>query len=97
MMLTYNREIMENDKNKKEQQEESLTDQEQLAQAALGNTEAIQSSTDNNTDILSIPEISGTGSNPSSAAPHSLIVHEDENGEKKYEEGSSETSNNEKE
>jgi len=96
-MLIYNKETMENNKNKKEQQEESLTDQEQLAQAALGNTEAIQSSTDNNIDIRSIPEISGTGSNPSSAAPHSLIVHEDDNGEKKYEEGSTETSNDEKE
>ncbi len=86
---------MENNKNKKEQQEESLTNQEQLAQAALGNTEAIQPSTDNNSDIVSIPEISGTGSNPSAAAPHSLIVHEDENGEKKYEEGGSETSTGE--
>ncbi|MEH3114357.1 hypothetical protein [Pedobacter terrae] len=86
---------MENNENKKDQQEERLTDQEQLAQAALGNTEAIQPSTDNNIDILSIPEISGTGSNPPSAAPHSLIVHEDENGEKKYEEGSSETANGE--
>jgi hypothetical protein len=82
---------MEDNTNKKEQQEESLTNQEQLAQAALGNTEAIQPSTENNNDILSIPETSGTGSNPSSAAPHSLIVHEDENGEKKYEEGSTET------
>lgn len=86
---------MEDHKNKKEQQEEILTDQEQLAQAALGNTEAIQPATDNNNDILSIPEISGTGSNPSSATPHSLIVHEDENGEKKYEKGSTESSTEE--
>ncbi|WP_450091361.1 hypothetical protein [Pedobacter suwonensis] len=96
-MLTYNKEIMENNANKKEQQEEGLTNQEQLAQAALGNSEAIQPSADNNNDILTIPEISGTGSNPSSAAPHSLIVHEDENGEKKYEEGSTETSDKEQE
>jgi hypothetical protein len=82
--------------NKNEQQEVGLTDQEQLAQAALGNTEAIQPSTDSNNDILTIPEISGTGSNPPSAAPHSLIVHEDENGEKKYEEGNTETANVEK-
>ncbi|MFC1223133.1 hypothetical protein ACFE6N_04950 [Pedobacter sp. BG31] len=88
---------MENNTNKKEEQEEGLTNQEQLAQAALGNSEAIQPSADNNNDVLTIPEISGTGSNPSSAAPHSLIVHEDENGEKKYEEGSTETSDKEQE
>lgn len=88
---------MEDNKNEKGQRNEGLTDQEQLAQAALGNTEAIQPSTDNNNDIVTIPEISGTGSNPSSAAPHSLIVHEDENGEKKYEEGSTETADEEKE
>ncbi|WP_293788384.1 hypothetical protein [uncultured Pedobacter sp.] len=86
---------MEANKNENEQQEQRLTKQEQLAQAALGNTEAIQSSTDSNIDIMSIPDISGTGSNPSAAAPHSLIVHEDENGEKKYEEGSTETSSGE--
>ncbi|WP_412468110.1 hypothetical protein [Pedobacter sp. KLB.chiD] len=95
-MLTYNTEIMEDNTNKKEQQEEHLNDQEKLAQAALGNTEAIQPSTDNNNDTPTIPEISGTGSNPSSAAPHSLIVREDENGEKKYEEGSTETSTEKK-
>lgn len=43
-----------------------------MAQTALGNTQVPQPSTDNNNEILSIPKTSGTGSNPSSAAPHSL-------------------------
>jgi len=81
---------MAENESKKEQQKEGLTHQEQLSQAALGNKQAAQPSTDNNSEILSTPKTSGTGSNPSAATPHSLIVHEDENGENRYEEGSTE-------
>lgn len=88
---------MAENKSKKQQQKEDLTDQEQLAQAALGNTQTAQPSTENNNGILSMPKTSGTGSNPSSAAPHSLIVHEDKSGEKRYEEGRTEDLGNEEE
>lgn len=64
------------------------TDQEQLSQQALGNEDAkIEGDADQNTDLLSIPKTSGTGGNPSGAAPSSLIVHEDETGEERYESG----------
>jgi len=71
----------------KKQQSQGLTDQEKMAQAALGNKQILQSTEENNNEIVSIPKTSGTGSNPSSATPNSLIVHEDELGEKRYEAG----------
>jgi len=62
--------------------------QEQLNQQALGNTAIDQSeNVSNNNDLLSTPITTGTGSNPAGAAPNSLIVHEDESGEDRYEEG----------
>ncbi len=67
-----------------------------MAQTALGNTQVPQPSTENNNEILSIPKTSGTGSNPSSAAPHSLIVHEDERVEERYEEGDAQDPQEEK-
>jgi len=79
---------MADNESNSEQHKDGLTDQEKLAQAALGNKRTDQSSTDNDIEILPTPKTSGTGSNPSSAAPHSLIVHEDESGGKRYEEGS---------
>ncbi|KRT15221.1 hypothetical protein ASU31_15335 [Pedobacter ginsenosidimutans] len=63
--------------------------QEQLNQMALGNTEIKNTPLANNNDLLSLPKTSGTGANPSAATPHSLIVHEDEKGKDRYEEGSS--------
>ena len=77
---------MANIENKNEQSQ-GLTDQEKMAQAALGNKQILQSTEENNNEIVSIPKTSGTGSNPSSATPNSLIVHEDELGEKRYEAG----------
>lgn len=71
-------------------------DQEQLSQQALGNADAEQNndlSADN--DLLSKPVTTGTGSNPAAAAPNSLIVHEDESGEKRYEEGEAGTDTDE--
>ena len=67
-------------------------DQEQLSQEALGNAEAAQTEdlSDDN-DLLSTPVITGTGGNPAAATPNSLIVHEDESGEKRYEVGESTT------
>lgn len=63
-------------------------DQEQLSQQALGNAEAGQTEDlSSNNDLLSTPVTTGTGSNPAAAAPKSLIVHEDESGEDRYEEG----------
>ncbi|RDC57983.1 hypothetical protein DU508_03255 [Pedobacter chinensis] len=63
-------------------------DQEQLNQQALGNTDITQHPEKNNNDILNVPKSSGTGSNLPSAAPDSLIVHEDEEGDARYEKGS---------
>ena len=71
----------------KNEQSQGLTDQEKMAQAALGNKQVPQLSEENNNEIVSLPKTSGTGSNPSSATPNSLIVHEDELGEKRYEAG----------
>ncbi|RBQ11776.1 hypothetical protein [Pedobacter miscanthi] len=78
---------MADKESKKDQQNEVLTDRERLAQTALGNPQGDKPSIDNNDELLSIPKTSGTGSNLPSAAPHSLIVHEDENGKKRYHEG----------
>lgn len=78
---------MAHKESKEDQQNDGLTETEKLAQAALGNPQSEKPSIDNNNELLSLPKTSGTGSNPSSAAPNSLIVHEDENGEKRYEEG----------
>ncbi|MFD2288078.1 hypothetical protein GJU39_18710 [Pedobacter petrophilus] len=67
-------------------------DQEQLSQQALGNAETEPTedlATDN--DLLSTPVTTGTGSNPAAATPNSLIVHEDEDGENRYEEGETNT------
>lgn len=64
---------------------------EKLNQQALGNTDfddAVEG--ESNDDLLSVPKTSGTGSNPAAAAPHSLIVHENETGEKRYEIGNDE-------
>ena len=71
--------------------------QEQLNQQALGNT-AIEQTEDvhTNNDLLSTPVTTGTGSNPAGAAPNSLIVHEDESGEGRYEEGQTDTNTEEK-
>jgi hypothetical protein len=87
---------MANIESKNEHQSKGLTDQEKIAQTALGNTQVPQPSTDNNNEILSIPKTSGTGSNPSSAAPHSLIVHEGEPVEDRYEEGGAQDPEEEK-
>ncbi|MFW0717672.1 hypothetical protein [Pedobacter sp. N23S346] len=63
-------------------------DQEQLSQQALGNAEAGQTEDlSSNNDLLSTPVTTGTGGNPAAAAPKSLIVHEDESGVDRYEEG----------
>lgn len=78
---------MANIESKNKDQSQGLTDQEKMAQTALGNTQVPQPSTDNSNEILSIPKTSGTGSNLSSAAPHSLIVHKDERAEDRYEQG----------
>jgi len=64
-----------------EQQTDGISDQEQMAQIALGNIQEIQPSTDNNNELLTTPKTSGTGSNPSAAAPHSLIVNKNADGE----------------
>ncbi|PWS29286.1 hypothetical protein DHW03_05565 [Pedobacter yonginense] len=61
-------------------------DQEQLNQKALGNDD-IQPKPENNNDLLNTPKTTGTGSNPAGARPDSLIVHEDEEGDKRYEKG----------
>ncbi|WP_316796534.1 hypothetical protein [Pedobacter agri] len=63
------------------------SDQEELSQKALGNTALDEHLEQNNTDILSTPKTSGTGSNPAGAAPESLIVHEDKEGDERYEQG----------
>ena len=76
--------MMDNDNDKSPLEDVNLPeDQEKLTQQALGNT-AIS---DNDSDNESLPKTTGTGSNPSSATPNSLIVHEDESGEKTYEDG----------
>ncbi|PWS33854.1 hypothetical protein [Pedobacter paludis] len=64
-------------------------DQEQLNQKALGNKDIEAHSEDNNNELLNIPKTTGTGSNPAAATPDSLIVHEDEKGDKRYEKGNS--------
>ena len=61
--------------------------QEQLNQIALGNTEIKNTPLANNNDLLSLPKTAGTGANPATATPHSLIVHEDEKEKDRYEEG----------
>lgn len=66
------------------------SDQEELSQQALGN-EAADAKPDNNNDLLSTPKTSGTGSNNPSSTPHSLIVHEDKEGDEKYEQGETKT------
>ncbi|KQR70404.1 hypothetical protein [Pedobacter sp. Leaf176] len=57
--------------------------QEKQNQKALGNTDV--SSTTGADELKSTPKITGTGSNPPAAAPESLIVHEDEDDENRYE------------
>jgi len=82
---------MANTKNDKKDPEKGnqRKNQEQLNQIALGNTEIKNTPLANNNDLLSLPKTSGTGSNPATATPHSLIVHEDEEDKDRYEEGSS--------
>jgi len=58
--------------------------QEKQNQIALGNTD-VNSSSEADADLKSTPKITGTGSNPPAAAPESLIVHEDEDDENRYE------------
>jgi len=58
--------------------------QEKQNQKALGNTD-IDSSSEADADLKRAPKITGTGSNPPAAAPESLIVHEDEDDENRYE------------
>ena len=58
--------------------------QEKQNQEALGNTD-VSSSSEANADLKRTPKITGTGSNPPAAAPESLIVHEDEDGNNRYE------------
>jgi len=70
-----------------EEQLEGLSDQEKIAQTALGNMQVSQPSTDNNDGLRSLPKTSGTGSNPASAAANSLIVHGGAGAEDRYEEG----------
>ena len=59
-------------------------EQEKQNQKALGNTD-VSNSSEADADLKSIPKITGTGSNPPAAAPESLIVHEDEDNENRYE------------
>ncbi|RYD79857.1 MAG: hypothetical protein EOP55_03705 [Sphingobacteriales bacterium] len=66
-------------------------DQEQLSQQALGNTDIEQHPDADNNDLLTVPKTTGTGSNLSSAAPDSLIVHEDKQGDDRYERGDNAT------
>lgn len=61
------------------------SDQEELSQKALGNTAVGVNPDQNNNDILSTPKTSGTGGNNAAATPDSLIVHDDEEGEDRYE------------
>ena len=65
--------------------------QEELSQEALGNTAVKKHPEQNNNDLLSKPKISGTGSNNAGAAPDSLIVHEDKEGDDRYESGEDKT------
>ncbi|WP_029280336.1 hypothetical protein [Pedobacter borealis] len=67
--------------------------QEQLNQIALGNTKIKNTPLTNNNDLLSLPKTTGTGVNPT-AAPHSLIVHEDEKEKDRYEEGNNKDQKN---
>lgn len=72
-------------------------DQEQLSQQALGNTDVAETAdVQANDDLLRTPKTTGTGGNPAGAAPKSLIVHEDESGEDRYEEGKTNADNEEK-
>ena len=52
-------------------------DQEKITQRALGNTTV----EDDESENKSLPKTTGTGSNPPSAAPSSIIIQEDENDE----------------
>lgn len=58
--------------------------QEKQNQEALGNTD-VSSSSEGDANLRRTPKITGTGSNPPAAAPESLIVHEDEDDENRYE------------
>lgn len=58
--------------------------QEKQNQKALGNID-VSNSSEADSDLKSTPKITGTGSNPPAAAPESLIVHEDEDDENRYE------------
>lgn len=72
-------------------------DQEQLSQQALGNTDLKETGeVSANNDLLSTPKTTGTGGNPAGAAPNSLIVHEDESGEDRYEDGATDVDTEEK-
>ena len=78
---------MENDNKNNVDLKNERSDQEQLSQKALGNTAIKNDPDQNDNDILSTPKISGTGSNNAAAAPDSLIVHEDKEGDDRYEQG----------
>ncbi|RZK18679.1 MAG: hypothetical protein EOO86_09555 [Pedobacter sp.] len=82
---------MKDTKNDNAGLENERSDQEELSQEALGNTAVEKHPEQNNNDLLSKPKISGTGSNNAAAAPESLIVHEDKDGNDRYESGEDKT------
>jgi len=69
------------------EQNNGRKDPDQLSQIALGNDAVEITPERNNNDLLSVPKTSGTGSNPTAAAPESLIVHDDKTGKERYEDG----------
>lgn len=71
----------------KKQNQDTELDKEQLSQKALGNTDIESNTKNNSNDLKSTPKTTGTGGNPASSTPSSLIVHEDLEGESRYEDG----------
>ncbi|WP_421943122.1 hypothetical protein [Pedobacter sp.] len=71
----------------KKQNQNTETDQEKLSQKALGNTAVELNASSSDNELKSTPKTTGTGGNPASSTPNSLIVHEDEKGEHRYEDG----------
>ena len=82
---------MKDIKNKNSDLTNDRLNQEELSQEALGNTAIEKHPGQNNNDLLSTPKISGTGSNNAGATPDSLIVHEDKDGNERYEQGDDKT------
>lgn len=71
----------------KKQEQDAESAKEKLSQKALGNTELELNTSNDNDELKSTPKTTGTGGNPASSTPNSLIVHEDEKGEDRYEDG----------